>query len=482
MGTAYSDSANNKFHPMIIETPQKRGYSNASLHPENPAYPGLRQNDGRTLSGCQFSVRHIFAMLLAAWFAGAANAAEEKTPDWNAETLTGDWGGTRASLYNKGVSLDFTHKSDVLANTSGGIKRGAAWMGYTDARITMDMGKLLGWDTTTAFIQYHSELGSKYNRDHVDSFVGVNNIEVGTNTAQFLHAWLQKNFSDDSLSVLAGLYAVDSEFYVTDTSSVFTQTPYGMANDLGQSGPPIYPVGALAMRVKYTSPGQNFYLQGALTDGVPGDPNNPHGTHIKLGNGDGTFSIVEFGYTPQTNEQPSESAQQDVREESESFNKTAIGFWNYSARADDQDPANLDASGNPLRRPNRGAYFLAERTLLVEKDHPSQGLSGFVRYGVASKDIHQSDWTGSLGLRYHGLIAGRDDDIAAVGITVSHASEPYQRVNASLSNETSVETTYRAQVNPWLALQPTLQYVLHPNMNPTTKNVWVVGVRLEAAF
>lgn len=425
----------------------------------------------------------FFTPLVIALLAGTANAAEENSPDWNAETLTGDWGGTRSSLYDKGVSLEFTHKSDILANTTkGGGKRGAAWMGYTDARITMDMEKLLNWNATTVFFQYHSELGSKFNRDYVGSFVGVNNIEVGTNTAQFLHAWLQKNFSDNSLSVLAGLYAIDSEFYVTDTSSVFTQTPYGMANDLGQAGPPIYPVGALALRVKYTSPGQNFYLQGALTDGVPGDPNNPHGTHIKLGNGDGTLSIVEFGYTPQLNEQPSESTQQDVREENESFNKTAIGFWNYTARADDQDPANIDAFGNPLRRSNRGAYFLAERTLMIEKDHPSQGLSGFVRFGVANKDIHQADWTGSLGLRYRGLIDGRDDDIAAVGVTVSHAGEPYRRINASLSSETSVEATYRAQVNPWLALQPTLQYVQHPGMNPVTMNVWVVGVRIEAAF
>ena len=435
--------------------------------------------------------RLIMAVFLGLVVSKIAVAETDKAPDWNAETLSGDWGGARSSFYDKGIDLGFTHKSDLLSNTSGGIKRGTAWMGYTDARIKMDMGKLLNWNDTTAYIQYHSELGSKFNRDYVDSFVSVNNIEVGTNTAQFLHAWMQKNFSDDSLSVLVGLYAIDSEFYVTDTSSVFTQTPYGMANDLGQSGPPIYPVGALAMRVKYISPGKNFYLQGALTDGVPGDPNNLHGTHIKLGNGDGTFSIVEFGYTPQEGSKPPFPTEHPgelvipetkVHEESETFNKTAIGFWKYSARADDQDPANVDAFGNPLRRRNQGVYFLAERTLLVEKDHPSQGLSGFVRFGTASKDIYQSDWTGSLGLRYHGLISGRDNDIAAIGITVSHASTPFQRLNASLSSETSMEATYRAQVNHWLALQPTLQYVSHPNMNPATKDAWIVGMRLEIAL
>lgn len=113
-----------------------------------------------------------------------------------------------------------------------------------------------------------------------------------------------------------------------------------------------------------------------------------------------------------------------------------------------------------------------------EKDHPAQGLSGFVRYGVATKDIRQADWTGSLGLRYHGLIDGRDDDISAIGITVSHASDTYQRLNNSLSSETSVEATYRMQVKPWCALQPAMQYVLHQNMNPARQNVCIMGARI----
>lgn len=421
----------------------------------------------------------------------AVFAEAEKTPDWNTETLSGDWGGARSSLYSKGIDLGFTHKSDVLSNTSGGIKRGTAWLGHTEARVKMNLEKLWGWDTTTAYIHYHSQLGSKFNSNYVGSFVGVDNIEAGTNTAQFFHAWLQKSFSGDSLSVLAGIYPIDSEFYVTDTSGVFIQPPYGMANDMAQSGrngPPIFPIGALAVRVKYTSPGKNFYLQGALTDGVPGDPNNPHGTHIKLGSGDGTLSIVEFGYTPQEGEPPFDAAkpgeliepEQKIHEEHESFNKTAIGFWRYSMRFDDL--IDVDALGNPLRRVSQGAYFLAERTLLVERDHTSQGLSGFVRFGTASRDIHQADWTGSLGLRYHGLIAGRDDDIAGIAITVNHASNKYRLLNSADSSETDVEATYRAQIKPWLALQPTLQYILNPNMDPAQKNAWVVGMRLEAVF
>jgi porin len=407
--------------------------------------------------------------MVVALFAGIGNAIAEENPDWNATTLTGDWGGTRTDLLNKGVTLEFSHKSDVLANVSGGLQRGAAWLGHTEARIGLDMEKLLGWDDSTAYIHYHSQLGSKFNTHYVGAFVGADNIEAGSNTAQFYHAWLQKNFSDNGLSVLAGLYPVDSEFYVTDTSGVFIQPPYGMANDMaqaGQNGPPVFPMAALAVRMKYTPPGNDYYLQGVLTDGVPGDPANPHGTHVKLGNGDGVLAMAELGYAP--------------AQEEENFNKAAIGFWRYSTRFDDL--ADTDAFGNPIRRPSQGVYFLAERTLMAEADHPTQGLSGFIRFGTASRDIHQSDWTGSAGLRYRGLIVGYDDDIAGIAFTVNHASEKYRLLNTADGSEIDMEVTYRAQLQPWLALQPTLQYIQNPNMDPAMQDAWVAGVRVEIDF
>ncbi len=76
----------------------------------------------------------------------------------------------------------------------------------------MNLEKLWGWDAATAYIHYHSQLGSKFNTNYVGSFVGVDNIEADTNTAQLSHAWLQKSFSSDSLSVLGGIYPIDSEF------------------------------------------------------------------------------------------------------------------------------------------------------------------------------------------------------------------------------------------------------------------------------
>ena len=429
-------------------------------------------------------LRHICAAFLACSFVAAAWAESadtaavaepDATSNWKEETLTGDWGGTRKVLFDKGVDIGLTHKSDVMANITGGIKNGTVWLGHTEARIALDLDKLLGWDATTAYIHYHSDLGSKFNTHYVGGFMGEDNIEVTTNTAQFFHAWLQKNFANNRLSILAGLYPIDSEFYVTETSGVFLQPPYGMSNELaqtGKNGPPIFPMGALAVRLKATTPGGNFYAQGAITDGVPGDPNDPHGTHIKLGNGDGTLHIAELGYTPQTEAKPDEN--------SETFHKTAIGLWRYTAKFDDL--ATTDGNGNPRRRHSQGAYLLSEHTLYREAGHPAQGLSGFVRFGTASADVNQADWCGSFGLRYHGLIARRDDDIAGIAVTENHASDKYRRVNHADSHETDWELTYRARVNGWLALQPSVQYIINPGMDRSLDNAWVVGARVEVVF
>lgn len=420
------------------------------------------------------------AALIGLVVSNIAFAEDEKAPDWNAETLSGGWGGARSSLYDKGITVELTHKSDLLANTSGGVARGAVVLMNSEAAVNMDLGKLAGWDATTAFIQYHVQHGNKSINNYAGSFAGVDNIETGASTGQFFQAWLQKNSADDSLSVLAGLYAIDSEFYVTDSCGLFLQPPYGMSAEMaptGQNGPPVFPMGALAVRVKYASSG--YYVQGALTDGVPGNPNNPQGTHIRLDKGDGTLSIVEFGYTPQADEGH--------------YNKTAIGLWRYSARADDL--IDVDALGNPLRRRDQGFYVLAERTLRAEQNDPAQGLSGFFRFGTASKDIDRGlvdnaptvDWSGSLGLTYQGLFDGRDDDSACIALTTSHASSKYRNAQLALGNvfdasETVVEITYRAQLQPWLVVQPVVQRIFNPNMDATLQDAWVAGMRLEVAF
>jgi porin len=388
-------------------------------------------------------------------------------PDWNADTLTGDWGGVRTKLGGEGVILEVVLKADVLSNVSGGIKRGTKYMDNWDFKLNADADKLWGWNNTTAFLQLISNHGGKLNETHVGSFMGVDNIEANTNTTKLFHAWLERSFFDQKFSLLVGLYPVDSQFYVTDATGVFLHPTGGMAAEVAQTGvngPSIFPTSSFGFRAMW-QPTPKFYFQAALVDGVPGDPNNPHGTHIRFDRGDGTLAIVETGLRP-----------------AEEISKYAVGTWRYTARFDDL--VDTDALGNPARRVNRGAYFLAEQTVFREKDDSSQGLALFFRYGVANGDVNTLDYSYSLGLRYKGLLPGRDQDEFGIGLTRGHAGAKFRQAAATPleTNESALEITYRARVIRWLAIQPTLQRILNPGHDPALRNAWVAGARFEIAF
>ena len=135
-----------------------------------------------------------------------------------------------------------------------------------------------------------------------------------------------------------------------------------------------------------------------------------------------------------------------------------------------------------MRRHSQGAYFLTEQSLYAEPGSASQGLSGFFRLGFASEDIHQADWSSSAGLRYHGLLPDRDQDIAGIAVTVNHTSDKYKTLNNAESTETDIELTYSAHITHWLTLQPDLQYIVNPGMVSAVKNAWVLALRTELEF
>ncbi|MBU4434263.1 MAG: carbohydrate porin [Alphaproteobacteria bacterium] len=67
---------------------------------------------------------------------------------------------------------------------------------------------------------------------------------------------------------------------------------------------------------------------------------------------------------------------------------------------------------------------------------------------------------------------------------IAHAGigKPARRSGDLPSAETTVELTYRYQVNDRLALQPDVQYVVHPASQAGLDNALIVGLRLNLTF
>ena len=93
-----------------------------------------------------FRVCVVLVMLVAALTAHAQSPAPDNTSNFlNRSTMTGDWGGFRAELAEKGISFDFTLTQTEMGVVSGGLNNAAEYGGRGDFIMNLDTGKAGLW-------------------------------------------------------------------------------------------------------------------------------------------------------------------------------------------------------------------------------------------------------------------------------------------------------------------------------------------------
>lgn len=389
-----------------------------------------------------------------------------------ADTLTGDWGGARTSLANSGIELEAVYKLDLVSNLDGGINDGSRGLDNLDVIVSFDGEKLFGAKGASGLIYILNNNGSQPDADLVGSAQGINNIETAETTTKLYAAWIQQNLFDDRLSILGGLYDLNSEFYVTDSSGLFIHSTYGIGTDFAQSGlngPSIFPSTSLAVRV-LVQPVRGFYMQAAMLDGAPGAPDDLEGTQIEFNSGEGALFAAEAGFIP-GGDTPN--------------GKLALGAWAYSDKFPGQ--LDVDADGNPVKERSQGMYMIGERKIYTQANGEDKGLSIFGRLGFADDDVNQFDCAWSAGLVYTGLVPTRDAGQLGLAVSGAHNSDKFKTASALAATpvdnaETAYELTYSDNITPWLALQPDVQYIVNPGADPALDNAFIVGGRAAVSF
>ena len=411
---------------------------------------------------------------------GSAVLADE-SPASGDDYLTGDWAGRRLDWSAAGVTIDASYRADMLHNARGGLHRGTQTMWQLEARIAADLDKLLGLPGTTAYLQVLNDRGGRINERNTGSVMGVSNIEVPTAATHLFHAWVQKSVLDDRLAALIGLYPVDSEFSTLDSAGWLLHPSFGASADFSPTrGPSIFPISAFGTRLRWQSEQRSVYVQGALLDGVPGNPDTQKGTHIEFNSGDGSFGIAEIGYKP-----GDAAADDKARALADPFSKVAAGVWRYTARV--PDLVDVDAAGNPVSRKSWGYYLLAEQTLYRPVADASQGLAAFARFSSTDGDSTPIRYALNIGLNLQGPISSRPDDVAVIGFTRGRFGSKFRHAMQDAGTlvadaESVLELVYRAQANEWLALQPGIQWIRHPSADSGLKDATVVGLRVDVAL
>ena len=426
-----------------------------------------------------------------ALFAALPLAAADAAPDYASATLSGDWNGARGNAWQAGWAWDATLKVDTLSNR-GGTASGSRSVSHLELRLKADLARIADREGATAYLHVLDNRGAGINARQTGSVMGVSNIEVPVPTTRIFQAWLQQSFLDDRFSLLAGLYPIDSEFFVMDSASLLLHPAFGTPADLALTrGPSIFNNSAFGIRGSWQSADREMYAMAALMDGIPNDPARPKTTAIRFAKGDGAFVIAELGWTPkQARHVP--DATEAVRDQSDRapggpdshIGKYAIGFWRYGSRVPDQ--FDVDANNEPLQRRSLGAYLLAERTL-ASLGGGGRDLAAFARHSVSDGHSTAIDRTWNLGLRLRGPLASRPEDALVIGWTHGRLAPRWRAAQAASGappsvSEDAFEITWRAAPTPWLALQPLVQSIRHPGGARATPRATVFGLRVEIAL
>lgn len=376
-------------------------------------------------------------------------------------------GGSAALARSEAEQGAWTHEVTYTADVAGTVRGGTAHAGRAldnlDVIVDGDLEKLIGWRGATVHGYLLNNSGGAPN-DLAGTLQGVDNIEVGRPRARLYELWIQSRFAGDRGSVLAGLYDLNSEFYVTEASGLLLAPPFGIGSEFaatGPNGPSIFPSTALAVRARIEGD-RGVYAQAAVLNAHAGTVGDPEGPSTSFDNG--ALMVAEAGI-------------------GDSW-RLAAGGWFYTERQ--PDLRDLDVDGDPALIKARGGYVLAEYPF-VDGGETGRSVSGFARLGFSDGDTtpFSSGW--QAGVLVERVFASRPDSAFSIGVEQGVLSSK-QRANTRDSGlspadaESSVEITYSDKVAPRVALQPDLQVIRRAGGDQDARTVVVMALRMTISL
>lgn len=371
---------------------------------------------------------------------------------------------TRSSSPSEDVAVEAAYIADAFYNMSGGLRRGGTVLHNVDLTLGVDGGALVGVPGLRAFVYVLGNFGGSVG-ELAGDWQGASNIEA-PHAVRLYEAWIEQNWS--GWSFLAGLYDLNSEFYVAESAQLFLNSAHGIGGEFaasGSNGPSIFPVTSLTARLRWQP--SAVYAQLAILDAVPGDVDRQRFVHIRLD--EGVLVAGEVGYSTQA------TASRYNR-------KIALGGWGYTTDFPDAVEPDLTHNGT------WGTYLLMDAEVTREAGAALQGLAAYARIGFAHEDVHPVSWSWGGGVVYTGLFPGRDEDRFGASITTASHGTRYLRARSGTGDvalarsELALELTYTARVFEWLRVQPDLQYIVNPGFEAEAANALLLALRAEVSL
>jgi len=395
--------------------------------------------------------------------------------------------GVKEQSADRGVTIATVYGA-VLSCVDGGHGQGGTYSGNLNVQVSLDGSRLFGRSGLTLFVDGLWIHGGQPSALLGDA-QGVSNLSAPP-TVTLYEAWLQYNLFGNRFSVLAGRYDLNTEFYRVQSAGLFLNSSFGIGPEFsgsGAGGPSIFPNTSLGVRLAF-KPKTNVVVRGSILDGVPVD--RAGGSVGAFRHGDGLLLVSEVAVL---NRGASGDRMDKMRFRIGRASglppyddKVAAGGWYYTGTFDDL--SHVDANGVP-RQDHRtaGAYLVGDATLFRSKTDSTRRLAGFIETGFASAQVNRFGSYVGAGAVATGPVATRPADELGVAIAVANNGSGYLGSRRRFAEpterfEAAIELTYLAQIASWLAVQPDVQYVIHPNTNAMVPNGRAFQLRFEVAF
>ena len=380
----------------------------------------------------------------------------------------GDPGGIRAFLDKHGIDYNFTYIGEVLGNPTGGYKRGATYEGRLDMQLDVEADKLAGIKDFAIHAQAYQIHGRGLSGNNLLDLFTVSNIEAYPDTKLY-ELWGEQKFSDGKIFVRVGQLAADTEFFISQTATLFVSSTFGWpasyANDL-PSGGPAYPIATPGVRVKY-QPNDHLTILAAVFNGDPAGAYRPGvnnllpqlrdlgGTDFRLSDPPLLIAEAQYAYNQ---DKDSKGLPGTVK----------LGYLHHFESFANNYQAQVPGAPATLQG-NDSVYGIIDQTLYRKPGTADQGAAVFFRVTASPADRNLIDVYLDGGVAYKGLLPNRPDDtvgFAAAYGKVSNVVSTGDIVTGAAplvrDYQALLELTYQYAVIPGVTVQPDFQYVFRP--------------------
>ncbi len=396
---------------------------------------------------------------------GAAVASDVRVLE--RERLTGDWWGYRSSLERSGVTIGGQYVAEFSSVLDGGINERGSFRNLLTLDAELDLDTLVGLEGGTAFFQYLSvnpETGGSADSGDIQVY---SNIENDVHLDVVFEAWYEQLLLDDRLRLKIGKLDANSEFAFVDVAGEFANSSAGFSPTVFTF--PSYPDSAMSVSlfgrvIDNDAIGLTLgygLFDGAAADGVPTGRQGP----ASFFSGERSSDLFHVFQSELTWERLC-GCERWLRD-----GRLTSGLWYHSGDLDRFDGGSEDGA--------LGFFLTAEQRVFATDDEDG-GVYAFAQVALSDGDVSEIEGHFAGGLVLRGICDLRPDDSAGVYLSLADLSD--DPAAGFDDDEFVVDVYYRAQLTPWVSVQPELQYIVNPSGDTTIDDAVVGGLRIEVVF